>query len=535
MIQDLRVFNVSVRRHLVSHARLREFCVLLYGCRRELGDVIACEDWRRFAQPLWRFHNRAVAVPLPLEHAAVLNTEEAQGIDREAQRVRKRILASRQLVDRLCDALGACRRADLDPIGARLRAVLEGIPDGTSILLPWDDATLLSAVRDALSLPSGISLSARVQQGEQREHLRRSGSIIVLGKLANIDPVLLRAPLCDRLINLVLYDWTSDRNAGDLAGPSLGDLLGGSPSLGRFATWSDDLAPSPDDTPSLGPHEQAIIREERPFVVPDLDLFDLARPQRTPIEDSGEPLPSVMLLLADERSRSSAILLELDDPVLVLRRTDEGWSRAEVRAADMLTGDVYVQKTDPKDQDLIERLARESLIPGGNLERLEAQQLEWKSLLAECLKRLGPASVTSGIASYCEGWQPGEDRVIEWARSGTMGPQQRQAFRAVCRFLAIPEAKAKEHWRAMRAIHNAHVAAGKELSQRVLNHVVEQCRAGSVNTDGATRFEIGGRAAMVYPVKLVARQISRVPRSSLGFVFPLNDLDVEELTESPCL
>lgn len=539
MIPNLRVFHVRVRRHFAAHQVLRDFCTTLYSCRAELGDAVSSDDWRRFIRPIWKFHSLAVATPLPLNHHALLTIETAQEIEREAQRVRNRIPGVGELVDRICDSLTACRCSDIDPLGDTLHAALESA-SAQVVLLPHDDDRVLSAIRETGRIPPAVSLLSQSRQRDQRDCLRRGLPMIVLGKLANVDPVLLRAPLGDCTVDVVLYGWASDKRASEIAGPLLSELLPGTPRAPGFARFGDDDRPS--QCPScVGSHHASVpasqeagaVPEDRPFVLPHIDLLGLARASQPDSDEQNETTLAVVLVLADEASRRAATMLELDDPVLVLRRSSEGWSPVEVRAGDVLKGDLYVQKADPADHDVIERMARESLSRDGHIDRLEALQRQWKNLLAERLKRLGIAEVTRAVSAYCEGWRPGEDRIFEWVRSDTIGPQQKQAFRAVCRFLAISDAQAKEHWRAMRAIQNARIAAGKDLSQRLLERVVVQCRVGGVSLDAPTRISIGERVTTAYPVEVVSPRMITVPRSSLGFVFSIGTVDLDQWTEAP--
>lgn len=536
MIPDLRAFDVRVRRRFAAHQVLRDFCTTLYSCRSELDDTASSDDWRRFIRPIWRFHNLAVAVPLPLNHHALLSVETAQEIEREAGRVRNRIPGVRALVDRVCDSLSACRRSCIDPLGDLLRLALES-SSTQAVLVPYDDDHVLSAIREAGAIPHAASLLSQRQQREHRDRLRRGLPMVVLGKLANIDPVLLRAPLGDCTLDVLLYAWAGDKRASEIAGPLLSELLPGTSRAPGFACFGDDDRPA-QGASSVGSHQGAELQEDavledRPFVLPHIDLLGMARASQPDSEEQSETTRAVVLVLADEGLRRAATMLELDDPVLVLRCSREGWSPVEVRAGDVLKGDLYVEKADPADHDVIERMARESLSRDGHLERLQALQHQWKNLLAERLKREGIAEVTRAVSAHCDGWQPGEDRIFEWIRSDTIGPQQKQAFRAVCRFLAISDVQAKEHWRAMRAIHNARIAAGKDLSQRLLDRVIVECRDGGFSVDAPTRISIGERVTTAYPIEFVSPRMTIVPRSSLGFVFSISGVDPDQWAEAP--
>jgi len=535
MIPELRAFKVQVRRRFASHQPLREFCATLYSCRAELGDNIASEDWRRFIRPIWKFHNLAVAAPLPLNHHALLSLNTAQEIEREAKRLRIRMPGARNLVERISESLLACRHSDIDPLGNLLRSTLDSARPHT-LLVPYDNGEVLSAIREAGNVPSTVSILSQSEQRNHRDRLRRGLPMLVLGKLANIDPVLLRAPLSDFTIEVMLYSWANDRRAAEIAGPPLSELLPGKTPGPSFASFADNDRPS-RRPPSVASHqgsataEDNAIPDERPFVLPPLDLLGVAGSSQPDAEECSDTASAVVLVLTDEGLRLAATMLDVDEPVVVLRRFGDGWSTVETRASDILKGDLYVHKPGPADHGLIVRIARELLSRDGHVEPLESLQHQWKSLLAERVKRLGLVHVTRAICAYCEGWWPGEDRILDWIRSDTIGPQQKQAFRAVCRFLKISDAQAKEYWRAMRAIQNARIAAGKDLNQRLLERVVTECREGCLSLTAPTNISNGERVTVVYPIELVLPRIRIVPRASLGLVFSISGIDPDQWAE----
>lgn len=501
----------------MAHEVLRDFCAALSSCRRELGDEASTDDWRRFIRPIWKFHNLAVAAPLPLSHTALLGSEAEQEIKREANRVRSRLPSVGGLVDRICEALSACRRSDLDPLGDSLRALL---PGSTHVVLsPYDDEDVLSAIYQAGAVPADSIISRSHQRG-QSQFLRRGLPLVVLGKLANIDPVLFRAPLADYTVHALLYDWVRDMRVSQIAGPLLSELGPRRPYAVQFARFFDDDGPPEgassglrDQSPLTSQYEAA-VEEERPFVLPDIDLLEIPLGNRP--HSVGDDTAAVVLVLADEGPNRKAIILEVDQPVLVLRRSH---TAVEVRAADVVKGDLYVHTEGLPHHDLIEATAHDWLVKKGQLHGLMKLQNQWKASLRDMVSRLGIDAVTRGVAAHCEGWEPGADRIAEWVRDFRIGPQRKQAFSALCRFLQIPEEQAKEHWCAMRAIHNAHVKVGKDLSQDFSTSVVARLRAGRVRGDGPSNISVAGRAATVYPVASVSPRMITVSRSTVGSVF----------------
>lgn len=534
MIPKLRDFGVRVHRHYASHQVLRDFCATLYACRAALGDAAASDDWLRFIRPIWNFHSIATAVPLPLNHEALLSKESGEAIEREALRVRNRVAGVRDTVDHVCETLSACRRSDVNPLGETLQAMLAPA-SAVAVLLPYDDARVLCAIREAVAVPSSALLLSRGEQREHRDSFRRGLPLVVIGKLANVDPALLRAPLADCTIDVLLYNWANDKSASELAGPSLTEMIpdrATEPST-KFVQVIDDDRPTRnvanvDVQATTQP--DAMTLEARPFVLPDVDLLRAVPSATTDSEDRNEMVLALVLVLTDESARPAATLVEVDDPILVLRPSPEDWSSIEVRAIDAIKGDLYIQKTTPGDHTLIEEMADEALAREGHRDRLEAQQLEWKALLSARIKALGLPAVTRSICKHCDGWRPGQERVLEWVRSDTIGPQQKQAFRAVCRFLGISDGQANEYWRAMRAIQNARIAAGRDLSHRMLERVLEECRDRGLNFREATKISIGERATTVYPIEFVSAGIRTVARSSLGFVFPIEDIHLDPST-----
>lgn len=524
MIPELRAFDVQIVRHKLRHPALRQFCACLYACRNKLGDFAASEDWRRFARPLWSFHRFATAVPLPLSSAALLSAAARATIEEETQRLRRIDASAHETAAQLSELLLACTRSDIDPFGDALRAVLE-VRTRCAILVPYDDESVLSALEAAVTIPPSFRLLLPNQAREHADCMREGFSLIVAGKLGNVHPAHLRAPRADISVDVLLYEWASDTTAQALAGPVLGDLAAGGASAPQYTRitevsggFSTPAGPATEDHTD----DRSELVETRPFVLPELDLLELLPAGHSGSDESTEPVLAISLVLQGNEREQLAVLVEPDEPLTILRFSKGGLSPTEVRAADVVSGDLLVDRVGTADHKLIEQMADDMLAREGHREQLMALQRLWKELLTNQVKAAGIAEVARAIAERCEGWRPGRDRIAEWMRPDTIGPQQKQAFRAACRFLEISEIGAKEHWRAMRAIQNARIAAGKDLSQRMLERIVEECRRGSIKLEEPTAIAFGELTSTVYPVKHLRPGLRTVPRSALGFLFQID-------------
>lgn len=519
-LPELRIFNVEIARHRLAHRPLRELCAALYGCRGTLGDFASSDDWRRFARPVWAFHNIATAAPLPLSHSALLAVAQRPAIEEAAQRLRHIEANAHQVAERILALLYECLSSDDNPLGEALANLVSASTSG-AVFVPYDDQTVLSAVRNSDCCPTSCQLLSPNQEKERREHFRRGESVIVLGKLASIESAHLRAPRADIHLDVLLYEWVGDKTARELASPLLSELAGewaapkGNEAL-RFSETTVTNRGTGNDADSSPGAPDVKLAETRPFTLPSPDLLELLAAHRTPQGDPATPVLAISVVLAGEGQRLM-ILAEPDEPVTILRHVRAELSATEIRAADLVAGDFLVDRTGTSDHNLIEQIADELLAQ--DRDSLLTLQKRWKDLLIGQVARLGIPEVTKRIAEHCEGWRPGPERIVEWTRSDTIGPQQKQAFRAACRFLGISEGGAKEHWRAMRAIQSARIAAGKELSQRALDHIIDQSRKQNLHLDAPTVITFADRTSTVYPVRFLVPRLRLVPRSALGVVF----------------
>ena len=196
MIWDLRTFDLHIRRHYGSHAEVREFCASLYRARQDLGEIYEEQAWRRFAELLWKFHNRALASPLPLGHQALLSMSEERELVAAHDRIAVALPAATDLSARLLSIFEACRSSDLNPLGEKLLHLIRSSTNVDSVLLlTVHYEPCVRGVREELKDFPWLRILSPDQQQHQIEHLRRAGKYIVVGRISRIDPVLLRAPL----------------------------------------------------------------------------------------------------------------------------------------------------------------------------------------------------------------------------------------------------------------------------------------------------------------------------------------------------
>lgn len=530
MIPRLRDYSIQVRRFRYAHRALHEFCHLLYGCRAELGEFASNPAWRRFVEQVWDFHNRSMVSPLRLSEPSLLSEAEAHFIVLNAGAIELRYPAAATLVGHVRDAIAACRASPEPGLADAMALVEDGAYD--VVLVGCNDETFVDVICDSLGRTPPLGVLSRRAQQRARERLRAGVKGLVLGKLAHVEPSLLRAPLGDMTLDVLQYDWVQDVDASGAGGPTLAALREGDHTGPSRHLRVEDRVVHATETGGADP---GTILEVRPFEGPDLWTAFQSVPGS--VDDDRTAVPALLTVLSGPDRELLATLLQSETTVDVVRGARSGRALVadDISPLQLRPGDLLITRGDPEDQEAISSLGLEMLKERGLAESAARLTKEWKQLLQQRIEASGLSIVTHEIASRCSPWRPQTQHVENWADESTLGPQQKQAFRAVCAYLGVSDVRTSEYWRAIKTIHNMRIAAGRALNKRMLDQVLLSLAELGAPVNRSTTLENAGRAVTIYPVEFIARHTQDVP---VDWIFPrrivpIQPLDLEDLLFGP--
>lgn len=222
----------------------------------------------------------------------------------------------------------------------------------------------------------------------------------------------------------------------------------------------------------------------RPGSDPEDNLAEETRLARFVIFGNGEGA----YLPADGRA------LEVSD--LIGFGTGEGERRVPVQ--DLDAGDIIVLRTAGTDEDDVERLA-DQLMQKDRKPTLRQTALDWKSLLAEVLRKKGPQFVAASVLQH--GGRVGAPAYLSnWAGHEVMAPQRFETFQAlllsILPFAAEPVSDFRAHilrrWGAVEELKSYHHRAGQQIRQALLAKIRTHSKSGGMAFDRDLRITIPG-------------------------------------------
>jgi hypothetical protein len=487
----------SADRILVEHDLVERFSRLTSTVIRKLGTDASEDEWASVLRPLRRLRWRLATVPAAINDPAIGAAAIATAVIPELQlgaQIAPGLAGPMAELGELLEELETCEDNPLGTAVADLgpEDTLDTSPEGehpaitSPVSLLVADGGVARAVRSLYGPTWNIRTSAEMMAGKPVD------KTVVVGPASWYPAALLRAPR-SRRFEFVYFAWLADRD------PDLGLLTGS-----ERAPRNGFRQPPPAPDPASG-------REDPSSWIPRIEWSAMSNAARgAGGEGHGEPAEARLFALAS----GEAVYLEwADGSQAHVAELEDELSVHQVPVTELEEGRFVVLRTSGEG-DYVREIADRIL--GDEAPGLRAIQREWKEKLAAAVAVRGISGVIDDLKE--NGSQiASEQNLRRWMSESSLKTQRPEDFGAIMQLIG-EEARTEEIWAAMEKLHGAHMRAGNQVRQRLLDEIArsestELLRTGWADYDAE---EIEGEGALrVARIVGIGPEVEEVPRGKL--------------------
>jgi len=542
----------------VECQELQDFCRLLYGAKRIVGETIAASpEWRRFLAPIWSFHNLALSSLLPLNHPLLFSDEVYQQLDQEIRKLS--LFSSSEAAksgENIFEALQICRKLAVSPLLDVTEDLVLGILEESDnalpkVLLPHGNREIARETQTQLKefLKEDFLVFSLGEQQQYFDCLRKGGFFIVPGKLERLYAPILRASLGDLSLTMIQYSWMRMRDICELVGPSFEEFRLNNETSGRIGHTRIQERALEFSVGSKSSHEvsQKLQEDEecpfsQGFDWSNLVFFSEEAEWHEGLlgleDDSHESIfgesdqangeddfiKSIILRL----SRFRAVALPLEGECYVLRHCEDKVSFfakvLRLEAQEVRPGDFFVVHDGNSQKSIQQKVANR--VPLHLLKEIRQSQKQWKTSLSHLIEELGFDGAIESINAHGPTLDLKGHHLRNWIRKDTICPRNIQTFRALCLACDL-ESCWERAWELASKLKVAHVQAGKELNKKGREMIKENLDSeffshDEFSQDGLSFLRIEQVSGRAFPV--VADRLRQV-------IGPLDEFVFEHLEE----
>lgn len=498
--QATRVYDAAARakadRLLTDHQGIQTFVrsVAVFG--RRLGENAQDEFWKPVLRALRRVQYDVTSVPLPLNHASLALKDSAGLLEQRLGHVEALFPTIAPAASAVVQQIAELATRQEDPLTDAVASVLEDEQ-------PHDlrHAVLLRSTHHALAVREHLrdrQISARPLTAEALTGDLVAWHLVAVGPRRWFPPFVIAAPRALAL-TFVHFRWIRDSEPEDQAFPAV------FPGTRKSSIGTHSKSAPVDETALLIDAEA---------LLPVIDWHAISRAAITPPEDPDVANASLFLLAdgfavyLDARQGSRAYIVDPDaeDDMRVRQEPLTQIGPGSFLLLRRGGGGDYIRP-------IADQILRE------NASAVRALQMEWKQLLNEKVRVLGPWAVaerlrTLGLASATD------MNVRYWSSFDTIATGDVGDFMAIMKLIGLTE-RTEELWSSMQLIRAAHVRAGQHI-RKLLSREVLAASSVELRERGVTHFELeelGGGTLSVFRVAAKSPKLVPVARSHLRHPF----------------